>query len=261
MGLSMRNYGFWCETRKQAAPDGTWIARVKDPVLARVTNMKFPGFDLDIQDVERARIFIEDLNQMTEMPKLTLLRIGNDHTSGTSPGKYTPLAAMADNDQALGMIVEAISKSKLWAKTAIFVVEDDAQNGSDHVDSHRSPAYVLSPYTRRGVVDSSFYNQTSILRTMELILGLKPMTQFDAAARPMVSVFGTQANLTPYAAEKARIDINERNPQKSATAARSLKMDFSREDAIDDDELNDILWRAIRGGEPPAPVRSIFARR
>jgi sugar lactone lactonase YvrE len=260
MGLTMRNYGFWTETRKERAPDGTWVARVKDPVLAKVTNMKYPGFDLDILDVTRAAIFIDDLNAMKEMPKLTLLRIGNDHTSGTSPGKYTPLAAMADNDQALGMIVEAISKSSNWARTVIFVVEDDAQNGSDHVDSHRSPAFVLSPYTRRGVVDSSFYNQTSVLRTMELILGLRPMTQFDAAARPMVSVFGTEANLKPYAAEKANIDLNQRNPQRAATAARSQKMDFSREDAIDDDELNAILWEAIRGGEAPAPVRSYFAR-
>jgi DNA-binding beta-propeller fold protein YncE/phospholipase C len=261
-GISMRNYGFWTETRPQRSPEGVWVDKVKDPVLARVTNMKFPGFQLDIQDIERARIYLEDLAEFEKtnaMPKLTLLRIGNDHTSGTSPGKYTPLAAMADNDLALGMIVEALSKSKFWAKTAIFVVEDDAQNGSDHVDSHRSPAFVLSPYTRRGIVDSSFYNQTSILRTMELILGIKPMTQFDAAARPMVSAFGTQANLAPYTAEKARIDINERNPQKSATAARSMRMDFSREDAIDDDELNDILWRAIRGGEPPPPVRSFFA--
>ena len=263
MGLSMRNYGFWTETRKERAADGTWISKVKDPVLAKVTNMKYPGFDLNIQDIVRARIYLDDLAEFEKsgaMPKLTLLRIGNDHTSGTSPGKYTPLAAMADNDQALGMIVEAISKSKFWAKTAIFVVEDDAQNGSDHVDSHRSPAFVLSPYTRRGVVDSSFYNQTSILRTMELLLGLRPMTQFDAAARPMVSVFGTQPNAAPYVSEKARMSLDERNAAKTATAARSAKMDFSREDAIDDDELNEILWRAIRGGEPPAPVRSYFVR-
>ena len=263
MGLSMRNYGFWTETRKERAADGTWISKVKDPVLAKVTNMKYPGFDLNIQDIVRARIYLDDLAEFEKsgaMPKLTLLRIGNDHTSGTSPGKYTPLAAMADNDQALGMIVEAISKSKFWAKTAIFVVEDDAQNGSDHVDSHRSPAFVLSPYTRRGVVDSSFYNQTSILRTMELLLGLRPMTQFDAAARPMVSVFGTQPNAAPYVAEKPRMSLDERNAAKTATAARSAKMDFSREDAIDDDELNEILWRAIRGGEPPAPVRSYFVR-
>ena len=218
--------------------------------------------DLTIKDTDRAKIFIEDLAEFEKsgtMPKLTLLRIGNDHTSGMSAGKIAPLAAMADNDQALGMIVEALSRSKFWAKTAIFVVEDDAQNGSDHVDSHRSPAFVLSPYTRRAVVDSSFYNQTSILRTMELILGLRPMTQFDAAARPMASVFATTANNAPYVAEKARVNLDERNAARTAMAARSAQMDFSREDAIDDDELNEILWRAIRGGEPPAPVRSYFA--
>ncbi len=262
-GISMRNYGFWVETRKERAADGTWVARVKDPTLAKVTNMKYPGFNLDIQDIERARIFLEELAEFERagsMPSLTLLRIGNDHTSGTSPGKYAPLAAVADNDAALGMIIEGLSKSKFWGKMAVFVVEDDAQNGADHVDSHRSPAFVLSPYTRRGVVDSTFYNQTSILRTMELILGLKPMTQFDAAARPMWPAFASTADAKPYVPEKPRIDLNERNPQKTATSARSMRMDFSREDAIDDDELNEILWVAIRGGQSPAPVRSYFAK-
>ena len=118
-----------------------------------------------------------------------MLRLGNDHTSGTTAGKISPLASFADNDAALGMIVEALSKSKFWPRTAIFVMEDDAQNGPDHVDSHRSPALVISPYVRRGAIDSTMYNQTSVLRTMELILGLRPMTQFDAASRPMWAAF------------------------------------------------------------------------
>ncbi len=262
-GISLRNYGFWAENLKERAADGAWVQRVKDPTLAKYTNKKYPGFNLEIHDTERARIFIEDLaaaEKSGTLPALNLLRLGNDHTSGTSPGRYTPLAAVADNDAALGMIVEAVAKSKFWAKTAIFVVEDDAQNGSDHVDSHRSPAFIISPYTRRAIVDSTVYNQTSMLRTMELILGLKPMTQFDAASRPMWTAFASQPDARPYAAEKARVNLEERNPARTATAARSAHMDFSREDAIDDDELNAILWAAIRGGQPPAPVRSIFAK-
>jgi hypothetical protein len=156
--------------------------------------------------------------------------------------------------------VEAISKSRFWSATAIFVLEDDAQNGADHVDSHRSPAFVISPYARRRAVDSTMYNTTSMLRTMELILGLRPMTHFDAGARPMAGAFQPKPDLRPYTAESPRYSLDERNPALSATAARSARLDFSREDAIDDDELNDILWRALRSDPPPAPVRSYFSR-
>jgi hypothetical protein len=166
----------------------------------------------------------------------------------------------ADNDAALGQLVEGVSKSKFWAQTAIFVMEDDAQDGPDHVDSHRSVMLALSPYTRRGIIDSSMYNQASVIRTMELILGIRPMTHFDAAARPIIAAFATTPNPAPYAAESPRTSLQERNLAQSATAARSAKLDFSDADRIDDDELNDILWRAIKGTEPPAPVRSFFAR-
>ena len=182
------------------------------------------------------------------------MRLGNDHTSGTAAGKIAPLSAVADNDYALGMIVEAVSHSRFWAGTAIFVLEDDAQNGPDHVDSHRSPAFVISPYVRRRAVDSTMYNTTSVLRTMELILGLRPMTQFDAGARPMTAAFQATPDPAPYTAEKPRIPLDERNPAASPTAARSARLDFSEADLIDDDELNDILWRAIKGTEPPPPV-------
>jgi hypothetical protein len=158
------------------------------------------------------------------------------------------------------MLVEAVSKSRFWNSTAIFVVEDDAQNGPDHVDSHRSPAFLLSPYTHTGAVDSHMYNTTSVLRTIEPILHLRPMTHFDASARPMIAAFAQQPSTAPYQAEKPRIPLDERNPANSATAARSAKMDFSQADLIDDDELNDILWRAIRGTDPPAPTRSMFAK-
>ena len=226
--------------------------------------MNFRAFDLDYLDVDRAKVFLSDLQEFEKsgsMPKLLLLRIGNDHTSGTAAGKIAPLSAMADNDAALGMIVEGVSKSKFWPQTAIFVLEDDAQNGPDHVDSHRSPAYVISPYTRRnGFIDSSMYNTTSMLRTMELILGMRPMTVFDAGARPMWAAFTAKPDPRPYTAEAARIALDDRNPAVSATAARSARLNFSEADEIDDDELNDILWRAIRNSEPPVPVRSYFSR-
>lgn len=264
-GISMRNYGWWAENKKGAAlaTGEVQIDKVRDPILAPVTNLKFRSFDLDYLDVERVKIFLADLQQFEQdgkMPQLIFLRIGNDHTSGTAAGKYSPAAAMADNDLALGMVVEAVSKSKFWEKTAIFVLEDDAQNGPDHVDSHRSPAYVISPYTRGRGIDSTMYNTTSMLRTMELILGLRPMTVFDAGAMPMTAAFQNTADKSPYAAARPKQSIDERNPGGTAAAARSARMNFEEADRIDDDELNEILWRAIKKTEPPAPVRSIFGR-
>ena len=263
-GLTMRNYGWWVNNVPKPGPGQPQIASVRDPVLAKVTNMNFRGFDLDYLDVDRAKVFIDDIAEFEKtgtMPRVMFIRLGNDHTSGTAAGKIAPLAAFADNDAALGMIVEAVSKSKFWPSTAIFVLEDDAQNGPDHVDSHRAPAYVLSPYTRRnGFIDSTMYNTTSMLRTMELILGMRPMTMFDAGARPMAFAFTATPDLRPYTAEAARIPLDQRNPANTATAARSARLDLSEADRIDDEEMNDILWRALRGSEPPAPVRSFFSR-
>ncbi len=265
-GISMRNYGYWVTNRPlKQVTDGIQIQNVRDPVLNRFTNPRYRGFDLDYPDQERANIFLADLVEFEktgDMPQLIFLRLGNDHTSGTAAGKIAPLSSMADNDYALGRIVEALSKSKFWTSTAMFVLEDDAQNGPDHVDSHRSVAFVLSPYVKRGTVDSTMYNTTSMLRTIELILGLRPMTTFDAGARPMASAFQATADSRPYAAEKPRISLDERNPAASPTAARSARLDFSDADRIDDNELNAILWLAIRGpaAAPPAPVRSFFSR-
>ena len=262
-GVSMRNYGYWVENKKNPGPDGVQIEKVLDPVLSKVTNMKYRSFDLDYPDVKRAQVFLDDLAEFeksNQMPALMFLRLPNDHTSATTPGKIAPLSSFADNDYALGMIVEGISRSKFWPNTAIFVLEDDAQNGPDHVDSHRSPAYIISPYTRRGTIDSHMYNTTSMLRTMELILHLNPMTHFDAAATPMFAAFSEQPSLAPYQAEKPRISLEDRNPVNSSTASRSARLDFSKEDLNDDNEMNDILWLAIRGTDPPPPVRSMFAR-
>ena len=251
-GLSVRNYG-----------EFVYENRAGDPALEKITNLRFRGFDTDYADVDRARVFLDDLRQFEAsgaMPRLMVMRLGNDHTSGTTPGKIAPLSAFADNDAALGMIVEGVSKSRFWPKTAIFVLEDDAQNGPDHVDSHRSVMFAISPYTRRGVIDSTMYNTASVLRTMELILGLRPMTHFDAGARTLAAAFSATPSNAPYQAEPPRISLTERNPAASATAARSARLDFHEADQIDDDELNAILWLAIKNTDPPPPVRSYFSR-
>lgn len=262
-GLPMRNYGWWCSNVTPAPESGRQIANVRDPALAAVTNMEYRAYDLNYKDVDRAKVFIKDIEQFDAqgaMPRFLVLRIGNDHTSGTSPNRISPRAAVADNDLALGMIVEAVSKSKFWAKTAIFVLEDDAQNGPDHVDSHRSPAFVISPYTRGRGIDSSHYTTTSMLRTMELILGLHPMTMHDAGARPMHAAFRNQADMRAYEKAEARVPLEERNPATSPTAARSMRMQWDEADMIDDNELNEILWLAVRGTNPPPPVRSFHGR-
>jgi YVTN family beta-propeller protein len=263
-GITVRNYGYWSTNKKQVGADGAQVEALRDPVLKSITNMKYRGFDLDYPDVDRAKTFLEDVKQFEssgKMPQMMILRLGNDHTNGTTAGKLTPQALFADNDYALGMIVDGVSHSKFWPHTAIFIIEDDAQNGPDHVDSHRSPMLAISPYTERGIIDSSFYNQSSILRTMELILGMRPLTHFDAGAHPLYSAFAKTPNNAPYQVENPRISLTDRNPAGSATAARSQKMDFDEADDIDDDELNDILWIAIKGTEPPVPVRSYFSAR
>lgn len=262
-GLSVRNYGWW--GKNLAKPEnGRQIAQIYDPQLAPHTAMQYRGFDLDYLDIDRVKVFIEELKQFEakgKMPNFITLKIGNDHTSGLSANKLSPKAQVADNDMALGMLVEAMSKSKFWAKTAIFVIEDDAQNGADHVDSHRSPAYVISPYTRRGTIDSTMYNTTSALRTMELLLGLRPMTVYDASSTPMTRAFAKEPKMGAYTALTPQHPLDERNPAAGTLAARSARMDWDEADEIDDNELNQILWLALKGGTPPSPVRSLFGGR
>ena len=263
-GLSIRNFGWWVENARPLPASGPLVAQTRDPQLAPYTNMNYRGFDLDYPDVEREKVFAAELKQwesVGKMPALTMVRLGNDHTSGVAAGKVAPLSAAADNDLAVGRLVEAVSKSKFWATTAIFILEDDAQNGPDHVDSHRSPAYLISPYTRARGVDSTMYNTTSMLRTMELILGLRPMTIFDASARPMWNAFTNKADTRAFDALPASHTIDDRNPPvKTADARRSQEFDLDEADRIDDDAMNAILWRAVKGSTAPAPVRSYWGR-
>jgi YVTN family beta-propeller protein len=263
-GVSIRNYGYMSTNKTPTPPNGQeQIASVRDPVLAKVTNRFYRGWDLDYPDVDRAKTFLAELatfEKTGNMPRLLLVRMGNDHTSGTAAGRIAPQSQVADNDYALGMIVEGVSKSRFWTSTLICVLEDDAQNGADHVDSHRSPAFLISSFVKRKTVDSTMYNTASMLRTMELVLGLRPMTQFDAAARVMSASLQATPDPAPYTAEKPRIPLDARNPATAPQAAASNRMNFDEADQIDDDELNDILWRAIRGNEPPPPVRSYFGK-
>jgi phospholipase C len=262
-GISYRSYGEFVFFSQH--PGNPGFARL--PALQGHFDPYYHGFDLAYSDFKRADRFISEFKRLESegnMPRLQIVRLPNDHTQGTAAGKLTPTAYVAQNDRALGLIVEAVSHSKIWPETAIFVVEDDAQNGPDHVDAHRTVAFAISPYTRRGVVDSTMYSTTSLLRTMELILGLQPMTQFDAAATPMFNSFQLTPDLRPYDALPANVDLDEKNTQLAWGAKESSKMDFSKEDAADDLLLNEVIWRSIRGPDHPmpAPVRAgyVFAR-
>ncbi len=262
-GLSYRNYGEWV-TNGKLRPDGSFEdGKPSVPALVGHIDPKYRGYDLDYRDVKRAERFISELKRFEadgEMPRLQILKIGNDHTAGTRVGKPTPRAMVADNDHALGLIVEAVSKSKFWADTAIFVIEDDAQNGPDHVDAHRVVALVVSPYTKRKFVDSDLYSTTSLLRTMELVLGLKPMSQFDAAARPMFNSFQGTPDLTPYTHVPAGPVVGEKNLAGNWGAKRSAEFDLSKEDAADDLLFNEVIWKSVKGpaSRMPAPVRAAF---
>jgi len=261
--VTYRNYGEWIENGAKKK-DGTFApgkATVK--TLEGHFDPDFRGYDLDYTDVKRAERFISELKRFEaagEMPQLQIVRLPNDHTSGTRIGKPTPRAQVADNDAGLGMLVEAVSNSKFWKDTAIFVIEDDAQNGPDHVDAHRVTALVISPYCKKGSVDSTMYSTSSMLRTMELILGLKPMSQFDAAARPMYRSFTAKPDLSPYKAEKARIDLTETNKPGAFGAATSAKLNLEKEDQADDLIFNEIIWKSVKGANSPmpAPVRAAF---
>ena len=215
-GLPVRNYGFGVTNKTAAGSDGAQVERrLHDLELSHVTNLKFRGPDPDYRDIDRVKVFLDDVAQWEAagpMPRLVVVRLGNGRTAGTGAGKVSPKSMVADNDHALGLLVEAVSRSKYWPKTAIFVAESDGGAGADHVDAHRVPAFVISPYTRRGAVDSTLYTTGSTLRTIELILGLNPMTHFDAGATPMVRAFTTVADPRPFEAEKPRIPLDVRNP-------------------------------------------------
>jgi hypothetical protein len=258
-GVSYRSYGEFCNR----AARGPALADPALPVLVGHIDPDYMPFDLSYPDAKRAARFVAELHRYEQeggMPRLQVVRLPNDHTMGTHRGALTPTAMVADNDVALGQIVDAVSHSKFWPETAIFVLEDDAQSGPDHVDAHRIPALVISPWTKRGSRDSSLFSTTSMLRTMELILGLQPMSQFDAAALPMWTAFSGPADLSPYTAEPARVSLETYNAGVAWGAEESGKMDFTQPDRADPVMLSEIIWRSVRGADSPmpAPTRAAF---
>ena len=256
--VSYYSFGEFIQNGAKAMP-----GKARVPALEGHFDPFYRSYDLDYTDVDRAKRFAERMLEFERdgnLPQFIVLRLPNDHTMGTKVGKNTPTAMVADNDLALGQIVETISKSKYWSESAIFVVEDDAQNGSDHVDAHRTVALAISPYIRRGTVDSTLYSTSSMLRSMELILGIEPMTQFDAAANPMYACFGKSIDLSPYKHLPAQVDLNATNNALAWGAVESEQLDFGKEDAADDLLLGEIVWRSVRGPDSPMPppVRAAF---
>ncbi len=210
--------------------------------ISKISHSTYPGWGLGIPDIVRASIFIKEMNSGRPLADLTILYLPQDHTSGGAQGAPSPKAHVADNDLALGRCIEALSKSKDWASTCVFVIEDDPQDGWDHVDGHRSLCLVLSPYTRRGTVIRDFYNQTSVMRTIEQILGLPPLNRFDAESNLMRSCFVTKPDLRPYIAEKNTYPLTETNKKQAK------RLDLSKPDAIDDEEMNRQVWAACMPG-------------
>jgi YVTN family beta-propeller protein len=222
------------------------------------------GFPNVVSDEYRAAMFKKELNEFEKndnFPNFIIMLLPNDHTSGTRPGMPVPQAAVADNDLALGQIVEAISGSKFWDETCIFVTEDDPQAGLDHVDGHRTVGLVISPYTKRGKVISTYYSQINMVRTIENILGIPPMNQLDLSAEPMIDCFTGKPDFTPYKIVKNNIPLDQLNPALNALsgdqlywAKKSMEMDLSDVDRIDEDVFNRIIWHAVKGYDRPYPT-------
>ena len=272
---TFRNYGEYCKTTYTPA-NATWsdiyadfkndTKKVKIEVtpnmasLNKFSHPNFPGFPLKTPDVYRAKMFLDDFKEYEKkgtFPNLTYVFLPCDHTNGTTPGSPTPNAMVADNDLAVGQVVEAISRSRFWPKTCIFIVEDDPQNGFDHVDGHRTVALVISPYTKRKFVDSTNYNQTGMVKTIELLLGLPPINQLDLSATPMRGCFQLKPDLTPFTCLPNNIPFDEMNPplkklkgQTLFWAKKSLELNFDEEDQAEEDTLNRILWHATRDDAP-----------
>jgi YVTN family beta-propeller protein len=278
-GLTFRNYGEFVDavidppkaTFQDIYDDfinGTGKVKIRAKAnLEQLTPYLCPtyvGFPNTVPDVYRAAEFIRELKEFEKngnFPNFTIMLLPNDHTSGTSPGMPTPKAAVADNDLALGQIVEAITNSKFWKETCIFVTEDDPQAGLDHVDGHRTVALVISPYTKRNQVVSTYYSQISMVRTMEDILGIPPMNQLDLAAESMTDCFTDQPDFTPYRALPANIPLDQLNPPLVGLkgpqlywAEKSLEQDLAELDRIDEDTFNRIIWHAVKGYDVPYPV-------
>lgn len=264
-GVSVRSYGeFVQNTSKTASGDVVAVETV--PGLKGLVAPAFAGWDLSITDGKRIDRWLSEFHAFEasgQLPQLSIIRLPNDHTNGGLPGAPTPRAMIAENDVALGRLVEAISASPVyWRDSAIFVLEDDAQSGPDHVDSHRSVLLVAGPFARRGAVDHTFYTTSSVLRTIELILGLPPMSMYDGAATPLYNAFSGSPNTDAFHETAPGVPLDEHNSPSSYGATASLGMDFSSEDRAPAQLLNEIIWRSVKGSQSrmPPPIRSAFTR-
>jgi YVTN family beta-propeller protein len=252
--VSYRTYGEFADDRRANIP----------AVKNNMCNY-FDGYTTNIWDTTRFFQWKKDFDSLINanaVPQLCTVRFGNDHTEGLRKGRPTPQAFLADNDFAVGMFIEHLAKSKIWNETAIFILEDDAQNGADHVDAHRSTAYVAGGFVKRNFVDHTMYSTSSMLRTIELILGMPPMTQYDAAAKPMWACFQELSLPSTFTTILPTIDLTEKNTASNYWQQKSEEFNFAREDAAPDDELNKILWVAMKGENSimPSPKRAAFVR-
>ncbi|HET6993648.1 MAG TPA: alkaline phosphatase family protein, partial [Chitinophagaceae bacterium] len=253
-GVSFRSYGEFVDDYKPNIP-----------VLKDHFCPYFTSWDQTVRDTTRANQWKREFDSLVAanaLPQLNTLRLINDHTEGLKAGRPTPFAHVADNDWGVGMFLEYLSHSRVWKESVVFIVEDDAQNGPDHVDAHRSVVLVAGPYVKRKFVDHSMYSTSSLLRTIELILGLPPMSQYDAAASSLYKSFTSVPDYTPYKSLAANINLNEKNTRKSASASLSETFDFTKEDRVPDLLFSQVIWKAIKGEESvmPAPRRSAFVK-
>ena len=253
-GVSYRTYGEFADDYKPNIPS------LKDHLCPY-----YRGWDLATRDTVRFfqwKMEFDSLLAVNAVPQFNSVRFGNDHTEGLRKGRPTPYAHVADNDLAVGMFIEYLSKSPIWKESVVFIVEDDAQNGADHVDAHRSPSYIAGGLVKRGFVDHTMYSTTSLLRTMELILGLPPMTQYDAAATPLWRCFNTTPDLTAFQSVPAQVNLNDKNTASNVWQQRSEKFNFAKEDAAPDLEFSIVLWHAIKGDNVPfpGPKRAAFVK-
>jgi len=254
-GVSYRTYGEFADN----------ALKPNIPVLVGHTCPSYKGWDLGFYDTARVTQWKKDFDSLLAadaLPHLNTVRLGNDHTEGLRKGRLTPFAHVADNDLAVGEFIEYLSKSPIWKQTAVFILEDDAQNGPDHVDAHRSPVFVAGGLVKHHFVDHTAYSTTSVLRTMELILGIAPMSQYDAAATPMWRCFSTTPDLSPFTALPANINLTEKNTASNEWSRKSANIDLTREDRVPDGLFNEILWKAIKGADAPlpAPSRAAFVK-
>ena len=252
-GVTFRTYGEFVDDNKPSIP-----------VLKGKFCEKYIGWDMSIRDTVRFRWWKNDFDSLLaigKLPALTTIRMGNDHTEGLNLKKPTPFAHVADNDLAVGLFVEHLSKSPIWNESLILIVEDDAQNGPDHVDAHRTTAYLAGGYVKKGFVDHTPYSTTSFLRTMELILGLPPMSQYDAAATPVWRSLNNTPGHAPFRARPANIDLNQKNLAESIWQKKSEKFNFAIEDRVNDADFNEVLWKAVKGLDaicPPSVHAAFF---